>query len=439
MSGELSREDLLQRKSLGPVPYVERYLLDNQYEMLPDCSFRRLGKSVPVSEIVTAMKVQHFIDQRAIMKRKKGATGFPDKILEAGLDVIMFQQRDEHLSSAVSELKYDDSLGDSEVRSYIMAMTGGKSQLDVAVLQHWMRNVKRRMLGMPVTYHIFPVFFGRQGGGKSEGLKKLLSPLKWYCMEVGSVVALTDERNFKAISEKYVAILDEMARSDRADAQILKNLVSSEVLSARALGTNRRDRFVANCSYIGTSNNPLQEILYDPSGMRRFYEVRCAEKGDWDSVNSIDYRSLWRSVDPERDYLSDHRDALREHQEDIRQPTQVEQFVAELGLRPGSAEDPSHRKSNTTVYQNYVRWADEVGKTKRLDSAALGRSLGTLGFPPWSGREDGKRVRGYYVEVKPQSDGSDSTSWGAYPGYKATQWSELPSDDPLVASGRRST
>jgi hypothetical protein len=426
---ESTRLDLLRYKNNGPVPYVERYLADEGISILPDCSFTRNGVHVPVSDVMLYLTMQHFVDIQAAGSKVKG---FPDKILQGGLDIVVTEARQRHLQATVSQLSYDPAIGSILVQTFVKAMTGEERPLDVAVLQHWIRNVRRRMSGKPVAYHIFPIFFGRQGGGKSEGLKRLLSPLQWYVMEVSAVPHLTDERNFRSFSEKYVAVLDEMARSDKTDQQLLKGMISAETMSARVLGTNRRDRFIANCSYVGTSNVALQSLVPDSTGMRRFYELRCADLCDWATVNSIDYATLWRSVDPDGEYLAPFRDRLKDHQEELRQPSITEQFVQDMGMYPGAVEEKTHRKTNAVIYANYRDWAEQTGRRNLADQYQLLRELKQLAFPPWRGRDEGssKAVRGYAIAIQ-QPEEADP-QWRSHLGEKAPRWNDNPSVKMII-------
>jgi hypothetical protein len=392
---ELKRADLLRFPEEGAVPYVTEFLRDRRYVVEPDCSITRDGKTVPVSEIVVDLHQTHFQDRcrlsRKMKKDERLPPGFRDKILEGGLDLVIFQERDLHLSQAIERLSFRAEEKTTALEAWVTAVATGEHELVTAILRHWLANIKRRMLGLPVAYHIFPVLVGRQGGGKTTALQKLLTPIRWYTMNLSSVLTLADERNFKAVSEKYVAILDEMARADKTDAQILKSLVTAETLSARALGTNRRDRLVANCSYVGTANTSVQSLIYDPSGMRRFFELRCLDELRWDVVNAIDYEAVWRSIDPDADYLGPVRAALRAHQEGLRQPSLVEEFVQDMGIAPGDPLNVEHEKSVDVIYGNFARWEMQTGRRSSMNASQVSRALGELGFP--GGRSRGKRCR----------------------------------------------
>jgi hypothetical protein len=397
---ELKRAALLRFPEQGAVPYVIEFLRDRQYVVEPDCSITRTGgKTVPVSEIVVDLHQTHFQDRCQLAKKKKKEketmpAKFGKEILEGALDLVLFQERDAHLQRAVERTAYDPSVDDLELKVFVKAVTGEEGGLTAAILRHWLANIKRRMLGLPVAYHIFPVLVGRQGGGKTTALQKLLAPIQWYTMNLSSVLSLADERNFKSISEKYVVVLDEMARADKTDAQILKGLITAENLSARALGTNRRDRLVANCSYVGTANTSVQSLIYDPSGMRRWFEVRCLDELDWEAINALNYEKVWRSVDPKADHLDSVRAQLREHQEELRQPSQAEEFVQDMGIAPGEKGNLEHRKGNDIIYDNYVRWAMQTGRRSQMDAPGLGRALKDLGFVEWkSGSSRGRWVK----------------------------------------------
>jgi hypothetical protein len=78
----------------------------------------------------------------------------------------------------------------------------------IAVHQKFMWQIKRKVLGLPVTNHLMPVILGPQGKGKSTFVSKLVEPLKELTLEVDFKM-IEDERNVEMWSS-YILFLDEM-------------------------------------------------------------------------------------------------------------------------------------------------------------------------------------------------------------------------------------
>ena len=60
--------------------------------------------------------------------------------------------------------------------------------LDIAVVKHFVWQVKRKLIGLPVDHHIMPILFGKSGGGKSVAIHKLVEPLKELTLETNMSV-----------------------------------------------------------------------------------------------------------------------------------------------------------------------------------------------------------------------------------------------------------
>lgn len=167
--------------------------------------------------------------------------------------------------------------------------------LTIAVMKSWVWQVKRKMCGLPVDNHLMPVFVGRQKGGKSTAVSKFVAPL------AEGVVPATfrdveDERCAEMFHWFPVLVLDEMEHGSKADVEAIKSRITAGKISYKPLYTNARKILDMRASFVGTSNRGVNEIINDPTGMRRFYQVNCHDRMDWPSINSVDYQGLWRSV-----------------------------------------------------------------------------------------------------------------------------------------------
>lgn len=265
----------------------------------------------------------------------------------------------------------------NEIAKWITAVTGQASELDIAVMKHFMWQVKRKMLDLPVVYHICPIFFGKQNGGKTTSIQRLLDIAKDVVLELGPDEA-TDPRARSGFSNNYICFFDEMANMARVEMESLKRLITNNKLSYRPMHTNRIETAEQNCSFIGASNKSLQEVVFDPTGLRRFYELTCLDRADFDGINSVDYDAVWGSVDPasERGYTEPFLDQMSMHQSDRLTEDEVTHFVRELAI---NEQGPKKEIAARALYDAYINWRAQSGYSAKqaLVSSTFGARLST--------------------------------------------------------------
>jgi Virulence-associated protein E len=205
---------------------------------------------------------------------------------------------EERALAAARELLAFDAAGAGEVSRFVRAVTGSEVSLDVAVLQHFVWQVKRKLFGLKVDHHLMPILSGLRGSGKSEAVRRLLSPLFEFFEEPAGFDALTDAQQALTFSRFLVLFFDELPKAMKADRDSLKGYMTRNTATARRLYSNGQSVTRPNlATLIGTCESRVADVLGDDKGMRRFYELRCLDRCDWSTINAIDYLALWRSVD----------------------------------------------------------------------------------------------------------------------------------------------
>ena len=144
-------------------------------------------------------------------------------------------------------------------------------------------------------------------------------------------------------------------------------------------------------SFIGTSNKSVAELVHDPSGARRFYELKTPARCDWSAINCIDYQVLWSAVS-EADQAPGliHRDIIAAEQAKLvwRDPIQrwlADEEDAAWGSTAGTDGalipqlDPVAGASTATLYNRLRTWC--VGSGEREPTReTMGRRLSELGW-----------------------------------------------------------
>jgi hypothetical protein len=222
--------------------------------------------------------------------------GLSQRAIESSLQLLRPVEERLFLESLRKRLAFDPAC-QGAVRKFIHAVTGEERELDLAVLLHFIWQMKRKLNGLPVTDHLMAVFQGKTRAGKSTALLRLFEPVREVLSSFLGLDVLQDERQVFRLARSYVVFLDEMGKAPKVSVDTLKNVITRPELEWRKLGTNTIERAVNNVTLIGASNPRLSELIADPTGMRRFYEVQCQDVLDWETVNAFDPLACWREVD----------------------------------------------------------------------------------------------------------------------------------------------
>lgn len=245
------------------------------------------------------------------------------------LSVYKHERAKVELKKLAQNLTYQASNSDL-VATWVTAVCGTPSKLDVAVMKHFIWQVKRKLSGLSVDHHMMPVVFGKSGAGKSVAVSQLIGPLRSVVLQTDMGI-FEDPFSRRAFSRNYVVFFDELHGADSMDVNAMKQIITAPVIEWRAMRSERVMSAPQNSTFIGCSNDPVRDRIKDPTSSRRFWQITCADKVDWEVINTIDYAELWRSVDevapsPILECLEEIR---RVQEVEIRAKDIVEQWVDE--------------------------------------------------------------------------------------------------------------
>jgi len=231
-----------------------------------------------------------------------------------------------------------------------------------SVLRKFIWQVKRKIRGIEVTDHLMPVILGPQGIGKSTLVNRLLSPVEELKLNV-DFKQVTDERNV-AIWDSYVMFLDEMGYASKADIDAVKNIITATTLTRRPMRTNDMITISQNSTFIGCSNRELAQLVRDPTGNRRFVAIRMRTDADRTLINELDWAALWGSVSiNDADPMSDHREMLAGQQEETRERSRVEQWMADFngeGTAYHAGVNKAGNISAANLYDGFREYEERV-------------------------------------------------------------------------------
>ncbi|TXN01979.1 hypothetical protein FV242_16530 [Methylobacterium sp. WL64] len=213
--------------------------------------------------------------------------------------------------------------------------------LATACLQHFIWQVKRKLLNLEIQHHLMPVVWSPvQGGGKTTFVRRLLAPLAELATGPVLLSDFTDRRSGD-IYRFPALFVDDMEQIEVKLVPVLKSLVTSEGLRRRKLGTSMSEGHRQQTTLIGTANIAIDGLVADATGNRRFASLafrngKAETGGDptvWKAVDATDYGLLWRAVDVFGEApISSHLPALVALQEAGRPPDPVLTWLRNLDV-----------------------------------------------------------------------------------------------------------
>lgn len=245
----------------------------------------------------------------------------------------------------------------------------------------------------------------QQKTGKSTSVRYLLSPLAkegfvWHT----SLDRLEDKFSVANLAYNYTAFFDDMGKAKSLSAEKFKQIVTAQDISFRAIYTQTEMTLPKLCTFIGTSNKPIRELIHDTTGLRRFHQILVNNsnvytgKGiDLDTISKIDFSRLYKLTPLTEEspmFLFISPTELVEYEEAIRPKTVTECWLEDMGYQPGGEED--HLMPTRELYQSLRVWASNNGySSKYIPTCTTFQSKMTdLGYH--TGRK--ADIRGRYVK-----------------------------------------
>lgn len=318
--------------------------------------------------------------------------------------------------------------GVDELRRWVRAIAPESDDVDLAAVQHWMWQVKRRLAGLEITDDLMLVIYGTdQGTGKSTAVRRLVAPLEELVIDItGRTFA--DEREAEVMSTHIVGVLDEMARMNHAEAADIKRVISQPVVSYRRMRENGRITARRLMSFIGTANEPVSLLINDTTGARRFHQLTVppGHRVDWDTINRLDVPLAWTAVnehDPSP--LAPFIAQLRQRQERFVARDTVTAWLDDETWKAVTWEPPGTDAIHVQPYDHqngepcphtrarYLAWCATNGQRPQ-EASRLGHRLAALGFDRRQIRHLGERLWFYLIpdvsRRRIDADGTDPPS-----------------------------
>jgi len=279
--------------------------------------------------------------------------------------------------------------------AFVYGITGEYDVNTLYVLANWIWAIKRNSMDLSVIHHVVPIIIGKQGAGKSVAVRKLIEPYKDVSLSL-KVPQAVDERSYPLFERNLVGFFDEMAGVDRVDIAVFKGNVTDDTLSYRPMRTNEQVVLANRCSFIGTSNHEIYELVKDTTGLRRFWPIVAQEKIDREIINNIDYVALVRGIDEnlERGYFEKVQDSVVKVQSSKAMKDEVALFL-ETYSAIGSGD--TVEVDGNILFQEYRQYCMNIGHKFSVSAQTFYKKLQNI-FPHEYRRND-KRIWRWYFKI----------------------------------------
>ena len=110
-----------------------------------------------------------------------------------------------------------------------------------------------------------------------------------------------------------------------------------------------------NCTFIGCSNEPVVNRIQDSTSARRFWQVDCADRLNWEAINQMAYIALWQSVDEncESPVLIYMEEITRIQHQELRSKDPIEEWLMErFEFSVTNGESPT----TSWLYEDFQAW-----------------------------------------------------------------------------------
>ncbi len=259
--------------------------------------------------------------------------------------------------SLYSKIAYKHA-SNTSLKDFVNLIVENPQPEDYAALTQFIWQVKRKMLGREVIWHLMPILWGKSGSGKSSAIKSLLAPVWGFVLECKDPSKFNDEKFSKQLHQHYVGFLDEIIKIADKDAASLKRLITETDLTARVFYSQDSARFKQNCTFIACSNEGPSDLIYDAESMRRYFYMKSPDAMDWAALAKINIEEIWQSVNEEMDtpaWFLDNKAAIDKRQEAARNTTALEDFIGEGYLDPQADGVFESTEAFDEYHNNYVK------------------------------------------------------------------------------------
>lgn len=375
------------------IEYVKDYIKKHQNkDWRIDSAFRmieRMKNGIPVNSTLNDLTTAIYVQVIREGNQKK----FKQNEIKAALEEYASLASLSAVTSIAEQIAYDASCVDKAELFLKTLYDEWKIAQPYDIFKdaflHFSWQCKRKLLGLSVTWDLMLNFYGGTGIGKTTMVSAIGSVFRDFAIISTLTEVLDTERQVKKLSDCYfinldeltvgAAILDRFGNDDgmlsRAQKVAFKKLMSQKKARTRNMGTQSQSSQRYTFSFVASSNTHLADVMYDPTTMRRYFELECQASNIQDFSKLEKAKTLitdfWKSVDEhnEKGYLYPGSRSWNAVQE-IRAKYYPSNTTTEAWLRESSlAPCLSHaRLPKMDLYHSYRSFCTDHGRQPKSDA-----------------------------------------------------------------------
>ena len=302
-------------------------------------------------------------------------------ILQSAMQKWYRLEKTKQREKLIESIKFDPSATDESLKKWLRLLTGEVIPWQLAIVKHWIQQVKRKLLRLPVEYHIFLIIYGAGEDGKTKAIDKLNSPLIDLTLDF-VVEDITNSTYIGSFQDNAIIFCDELVKADKADMGAVKRAITATTLSGRPPYGAVVETVEQNCSFIAASNSPVKDLFKD-DGMRRFAQINSIKRtieqySEMDKLNSID---IWKCVDENAQniYYNSERVAIKLHQSTLCTQQPIDVWAEEHNVGPS---EKMKWITFNELFKSFTEWLEENQLKFPTSSLEFSRKLSKLKIHP---------------------------------------------------------
>jgi hypothetical protein len=386
--------------------------------------------------VTAAGMVEEASDKSAILSRlklmasqynsTKPAVKMNINMISDALSVLADNKRIKKLDQIKEKIKFDPALPDRFDELLNVMRVKNHRDINKAAFKHYVWLVKRKLWGWQPRYQMMLILYGKgHGMGKSGVLDQFHAPIRdIYSSITGNNIK---DKFGNDLFRKFFALkIDELTALGDVDNNLLKEFVTRDSVTARRMYSEDLFKFQQNVTLSGTTNRPINHVIYDNTGMRRWWQIELDtdkyEKMDFPQLNKWEHEEeflpFWKNVDENNEYGYYGPNAplykeMLDYQNTFRAIPPTEQFIDNQGysrkhklIGPGRKTSKEEIELNK-IWSDWKQWCKDTYNTPYTQDG-LKNKLIEMGFDiiehKTRDKTTGKRKRKLFLAVDKNSD-----------------------------------
>lgn len=182
-----------------------------------------------------------------------------------------------------------------------MMMAKGDKEVNRTVFKHWLWALKRHIYNLPVKSELWLALYGGQNIGKNYFVNKVLAePLKGRSVDTELQIVSNMTQEVGKFKNNFLINFDELAKgggqtsdsNTKVDANfiaMLKAILTRDKIHYRIYHSQDQGILDKTFSCMSTANLHIYDVIDDPTGMRRFFEIELDHPDNtWFNKEMID-------------------------------------------------------------------------------------------------------------------------------------------------------